>query len=152
MTLKPITDISLFAAMTEPHNGVFASEKWWSVYGKDIVLVGVYHDESKLVGSFYYLKTKKYEFNFLKPFRMVTTKNDQLLGVVFCIYYKHTCYYLPGGVNKPAGVQGVNNLLVQKSIDKAKELNCTVFDFEGSMLKGVGNFFRNFGHELVVCQ
>ena len=61
----------------------------------------------------------------------------------------NTCYYLLGGVNKQSGVQGVNNLLVQKSIEKAKDLGCKTFDFEGSMLKGVEKFFRSFGPELV---
>jgi hypothetical protein len=82
-------------------------------------------------------------------FSVVAKRNDELLGVVFCVYDKNNCYYLLGGVNKKSGVQGVNNLLVQKSIEKAKELGCTTFDFEGSMLKGVEKFFRSFGPELV---
>lgn len=77
------------------------------------------------------------------------TKNNELLGMVFCIYDKRACYYLLGGINKKAGIQGINNLLVQKSIERAKELNCEVFDFEGSMLKGVEKFFRSFGPELL---
>jgi len=39
-------------------------------------------------------------------------------------------------------------LLVQKSIEKAKQLGCQIFDFEGSMLKGVEIFFRNFGGKM----
>lgn len=75
-------------------------------------------------------------------------KNNSLLGMVFCIYDQQACYYLLGGVDKQAGIQGINNLLVQKSIERAKELNCRIFDFEGSMLKGVEKFFRGFGPEL----
>lgn len=75
--------------------------------------------------------------------------DNKLLGVVFCIYDKNTCYYLLGGVEKKSGIQGVNNLLVQKCIEKAKNLGCRVFDFEGSMLKGVEKFFRSFGPEIV---
>jgi lipid II:glycine glycyltransferase (peptidoglycan interpeptide bridge formation enzyme) len=82
-------------------------------------------------------------------FSMEARKNGELIGVVFCVYDKANCYYLLGGVNKNSGVQGVNNLLVQKSIEKAKSLGCTTFDFEGSMLKGVEKFFRSFGPELV---
>lgn len=78
-------------------------------------------------------------------FSVEAKKNDELLGSVFCIFDKNTCYYLLGSVNKKSGIQGVNNLLVQKSIEKAKELGCTTFDFEGSMLKGVEKFFRSFG-------
>lgn len=82
-------------------------------------------------------------------FSMEARRNGQLLGVVFCIYDKNVCYYLLGGVDKSTGVQGVNNLLILKSIEKAKELGCKVFDFEGSMLKGVEKFFRSFGPQLV---
>ncbi len=82
-------------------------------------------------------------------FSIVAHKNKELLGVVFCIFDRDICYYLLGGVNKKSGVQGVNNLLVQRSIEKAKELGCKIFDFEGSMLKGVEKFFRGFGPELI---
>ncbi len=82
-------------------------------------------------------------------FCQVATKNDQLLGVVFCAFDKNVCYYLLGGINKQAGLQGINNVLVLKSIEKAKQLGCTTFDFEGSMLKGVEKFFRGFGGELI---
>lgn len=82
-------------------------------------------------------------------FSVSAYKNNELLGNVFCVFDEKNCYYLLGGVNKKSGVQGVNNLLVQKSIEKAKELGCKTFDFEGSMLKGVEKFFRSFGPELV---
>ena len=72
-----------------------------------------------------------------------------MLGNVFCVFDANTCYYLLAGVNKNSGIQGVNNLLVQKSIEKAKNLGCKTFDFEGSMIKGVEKFFRSFGPELV---
>ncbi len=82
-------------------------------------------------------------------FSVIAKKENVLLGVVFCIFDKTTCYYLLGGVDKKSGIQGVNNLLVQKSIEKAQQLGCTTFDFEGSMLKGVEKFFRSFGGDLV---
>lgn len=82
-------------------------------------------------------------------FSVVAKKNHEVVGSVFCIYDKNTCYYLLGGVDKKSGIQGVNNLLVQYAIQKAKDLGCSIFDFEGSMLKGVEKFFRSFGGELV---
>lgn len=81
-------------------------------------------------------------------FSLEAKKEGRLTGVVFCVYDKTTCYYLLGGVNKGEGLNGINNLLVLKSIEKAVELGCSVFDFEGSMLKGVERFFRSFGPEL----
>ena len=81
-------------------------------------------------------------------FSISAFKNNEVLGNVFCVFDKQKCYYLLGGVDKKSGIQGVNNLLVQKSIEKAKSLGCTIFDFEGSMLKGVEKFFRSFGGTL----
>lgn len=82
-------------------------------------------------------------------FNFSAYKNDQLLGTVFCIYDANTCYYLLGGVDKQSGIQGINNLLLQQSIEKAKQLGCKVFDFEGSMMRGVEKFFRGFGPEII---
>ncbi|MCD6019417.1 MAG: family N-acetyltransferase [Bacteroidetes bacterium] len=296
MILKTIDNLETFCGKAEPILGVFASEKWLSVYGKELTIIGIYKDELQLIGGFYFLKTRKYGFTFLKlppytphcglffvsdsknvssinnfskeimsevcnffisqksaltvlafpsaiidfqpfiwskfkvipnytyrvnleqpieviranfdpknrnvinkaikeevlvtenslgkeelfnffmnslnstnaniyeaelngifmkfsdynnSFSVVARKDSQILGVVFCVFDKNTCYYLLGGVDKKSGVQGVNNLLVQKSIEKAKDLGCKTFDFEGSMLKGVEKFFRSFGPELV---
>lgn len=296
MILKPIDNLNAFCEKAEPVIGVFASEKWLSVYGNSLTLIGIYKDEHQLIGGFYFLKTRKFGCTFLKlppytphcglffysdsknissinnfskeimtevcnffiaqksaltvlafpssvidfqpfiwnkfkvipnytyrinlnqqietiksnfdsknrnvinkaikdevlvtenslgkeelfqffmnslnstnaniykaelkgifmnfsdysnSFSVVARKDSQVLGVVFCVFDKNTCYYLLGGVDKKSGVQGVNNLLVQKSIEKAKELGCSTFDFEGSMLKGVEKFFRSFGPELV---
>jgi lipid II:glycine glycyltransferase (peptidoglycan interpeptide bridge formation enzyme) len=82
-------------------------------------------------------------------FTLSASLGGRLLGMVHCIFDNKACYYLLGGLVKGESVQGVNNLLVLKSIEKAKELGCEVFDFEGSMLKGVEKFFRGFGPELV---
>ncbi len=102
--------------------------------------------------NIYRSELKKIILNFSvesNSFSLEASRDGQLLGAVLCIYDHKTCYYLLGGIKKDAKVAGVNNLLVQRSIEKAKELGCTVFDFEGSMLKGVEKFFRGFGPELV---
>jgi hypothetical protein len=82
-------------------------------------------------------------------FCLEAEKDGQLLGMVLCVFDKKNCYYLLGGLDHRARVNGVNNLLVLRSIEKAKSLGCVTFDFEGSMLKGVEKFFRSFGPELV---
>lgn len=295
MILKPI-DIKTYCEKAVPQVGVFASNKWLSVYGEALTVIGIFKDEHQLIGGFYYLKTKKYGFTFLKlppytphcglffnsesknassvnnfskevmteiciyfakqnsaltilafpyyiidlqpfiwdkykvvpnytyqinlsksiediknnfdsktrnainkavkeqvsveenlldkqslydffitslsttdaniykdelknillsfsdkdnSFSLEARKDGTLLGIVFCVYDKKACYYLLGGVDKNAGIQGINNLLVQKSIEKAMTLGCSIFDFEGSMLKGVEKFFRSFGPELI---
>lgn len=296
MILKTINDIDTFSRVAEPALGVFASQKWLSVYQDRLTMVGIYKDERQLIGGFCFLKVKKFGFDFIKlppytphccfffisesknnaskttfakevlsevcdyisaqksalniiafpsevvdlqPFiwakykvipnytyridlnlnlEQITSnfdpknrnvinkalkenvtvsfntlkkenlytffknsldttganvytdelenifkrfsdddnsfsaeawKEDKCIGVVFCIYDKNTCYYLLGGIDKTSGVGGINNLLVLRSIEKAKEKGCKIFDFEGSMLKGVEKFFRSFGGELV---
>lgn len=295
MILKPVTDIQVFSEKAEPFIGVFGSKAWLSMYGKELVMIGIYKDEHQMTGGFYYLKTKKFGFDFIKlppytphcglfyqsdsknkasanshakevmqevctyfsslksaltilafpanvvdmqafiwgkykvvpnytyridlaqsmeeirshfdpknrnainkalkegvetalnayskeevfrffkenlsatganiyeeilqkimlefssdanAFCFSAHQNGRLLGMVYCIFDREACYYLLGSVDKQAGIQGVNNLLVQKGIERAKELGCNIFDFEGSMLKGVEKFFRSFGPEL----
>jgi hypothetical protein len=100
----------------------------------------------------YETELKKILCEFSDPsnaFTLSASLNGHMLGMVHCIFDSKACYYLLGGLAKGENVQGVNNLLVLKSIEKAKELGCGVFDFEGSMLKGVEKFFRGFGPELV---
>ncbi|MDI1354707.1 MAG: GNAT family N-acetyltransferase [bacterium] len=295
MILKQI-NIEQYAEAAEKIIGVFGSKKWLSVYGDTLTAVGIFKDELQLIGGFYFLKTKKYGFNFLKlppytphcglffisestnrssgnnfskevitevcnyiqrenaalvvlafpsaiidfqpfiwnkfkvipnytyridlkrsmeeiktnfdpknrnvinkalkeqvtihenilegtelnqffltslsstganiyknelksifkkfssnenSFSVTAKKGDEILGTVFCVHDRQTCYYLLGGLSKVTKIAGVNNLLVQRSIELAKEKACTTFDFEGSMLKGVEKFFRSFGPELV---
>ena len=82
-------------------------------------------------------------------FVMQATLNDNVVGSVFCVYDEKACYYILAGIDKESKIQGINNLLVLKCIEKAKNLGCSIFDFEGSMLKGVERFFRSFGPELI---
>lgn len=295
MILKPITDIHTFSKKAEPFIGVFGSEAWLSLYGNDLVMIGIYKDEHQITGGFFYLKTRRFGFDFIKlppytphcglfyqdesknrasansyrkevmqlvcdyfsslratltilafpaeyqdmqafiwgkykvvpnytyrislsasveeirshfdsknrnainkalkegvetslnalpkaeifaffkknlaatganiyedilqkiveqfsdesnAFCFSAHRQGRLLGMVFCVFDRHACYYLLGSVDREAGIQGINNLLVQKSIEQAKQLGCRIFDFEGSMLKGVEKFFRSFGPEL----
>jgi lipid II:glycine glycyltransferase (peptidoglycan interpeptide bridge formation enzyme) len=86
--------------------------------------------------------------NEANSFCLVASHGDKKLGMVFCVFDKEVCYYLLAGLDKQSGYQGVNNFLVQESIKKAMSLGCRIFDFEGSMIKGVERFFRSFGAEL----
>jgi len=294
--LKPLENTELYSDLAESANDVFSSEGWLSIYGNSLKLVGIYNNDQKLIGGFYYYQTKKMGASFIKlppysphcglfhisdaknqaslnstnkevisevcdylssqkskllvlafhakiidlqPFiwskykvvpnytyqielskdldtiysnydpknrnkinsclkqEIVVKENDmskesmflffkqallsaganvyeeelknifhkfsndknsfclsvnvnnKLQGAVFCAYDRNVCYYLFGGMDKNAEVSGVTNLLLHKSIEKAKSLGCQTFDFEGSMLKGVEKFFRSFGPKLV---
>jgi lipid II:glycine glycyltransferase (peptidoglycan interpeptide bridge formation enzyme) len=296
LKLKQLENIKEYCSLAEPELGIFSSYEWLSIYGSDLSVIGIYNDDEKLVGGFYYLDTRKAGFKFIKlppytphcglyseheakkkysingyskevvnevcqhiksnnpalailafpsqvvdmqpfiwnkfkvipnytyridlrapiedirgnfdpknrniiskalkenlmltlnklkgnelyeffsnslnsaganvyeaelqkifnafseeknSFSFEAWKGEELAGAVFCIYDRRSCYYLLGGTNKKSQVNGLNNLLIQKSIEKAKELGCITFDFEGSMLKGVEKFFRSFGGDLV---
>lgn len=81
-------------------------------------------------------------------FCLSARKDGVLLGIVYCVFDNTSCYYLLGGLKRSQKMQGINNLLIQKSMEKAQDLGCSIFDFEGSMLKGVEKFFRGFGPEI----
>lgn len=81
-------------------------------------------------------------------FSVTALHNNSVVGNVYCVYDQMNCYYILGGVDKSSSVPGINALLVQKTIEKAKQLGCKTYDFEGSMIKGVEAFFRSFGGQL----
>jgi hypothetical protein len=80
---------------------------------------------------------------------VLKNKEGQISSAVMCVYDQHAAYYLLAGNNRDQMINGANNLLVYKSIQKSKELGCKVFDFEGSMIKSVEKFFRSFGGQIV---
>ncbi|MBL7816253.1 MAG: peptidoglycan bridge formation glycyltransferase FemA/FemB family protein [Saprospiraceae bacterium] len=65
-------------------------------------------------------------------------------AAVYIVYDGQTAYYLAGGSTDKGRQLGAMHLLLSEAIDEAQRLGCTVFDFEGSMLKGVESFFRGF--------
>jgi len=73
-------------------------------------------------------------------------KEDVLIaGGLFVTDSKNT-YYLVGGVDLDKPSQGTMAFLIWSAIEKSLAENRN-FDFEGSILPGVENFFRSFGSE-----
>ena len=64
MILKEIT-IDEYSALAYANVGVFGSKEWLSIYDK-ITCVGIFANESRLIGGFYYMKTKKFGLDFIK--------------------------------------------------------------------------------------
>ena len=54
-----------------------------------------------------------------------------------------------GGYDNESKQHGAGALCIYNSILKSKQLNLSLFDFEGSMIKEVEKYFRSFGGELV---
>lgn len=70
-------------------------------------------------------------------------------GAAFFIYDENACYYILSGQDPQFRSDGSQNLLLEKGIEFASTVS-RAFDFEGSMVEGIENFFRQFGGELVV--
>lgn len=70
--------------------------------------------------------------------------NCQAAG--FFVWDRYTMYYLAGGNDDSDKKGDAMSLLLWKGILLAKEKNL-IFDFEGSMVPGIAEFFRSFGSE-----
>ncbi len=71
-------------------------------------------------------------------------KSGKVVAAAFLLYDHNTCYYLMGGKDYGAGIQGSQELLLWEGI-KFASLHSKEFDFEGSMIPGIESFFRGFG-------
>jgi hypothetical protein len=69
-------------------------------------------------------------------------------SAIYVVFDDKTAYYLAGGATEEGRSNGALFGLMNHAIQKAAAQGCTIFDFEGSMLRGVEPFFRGFGGEL----
>jgi lipid II:glycine glycyltransferase (peptidoglycan interpeptide bridge formation enzyme) len=69
-------------------------------------------------------------------------------AAIYVIFDGLTAYYLAGGATENGRSKGAMHGLLAHAIQEAAAAGCTIFDFEGSMLRGVEPFFRGFGGEL----
>jgi hypothetical protein len=76
-------------------------------------------------------------------------KDNTPLAVVYIIWDNKRCYYVMGGYDHKNRHHGASSLALWTAIEYArKEINLYEFDFEGTMLKSVEPFFREFGAKL----
>jgi lipid II:glycine glycyltransferase (peptidoglycan interpeptide bridge formation enzyme) len=66
---------------------------------------------------------------------------------IFTVWDKNSMYLLLSTVNATDAHPGAVRMLIWEAIKKAKALNISFFDFEGSMDAGIAAFFRRFGGE-----
>lgn len=62
----------------------------------------------------------------------------------YFVYDEQTCYYLLGASDNQFRSSGAQSLILWEGIQFAAT-HSKVFDFEGSMVEGIENFFRQFG-------
>ena len=65
------------------------------------------------------------------------------------LYDNKVCYYLLVGTDPKYRSSGANTLLIWEGIKFASQVSKS-FDFEGSMIEGIENFYRQFGGKPVV--
>lgn len=71
-------------------------------------------------------------------------ENGQLHAAVFIVWQKKCAYYIAGGGDPAFRHSGAHSPVLWEAIRQAAEHTDT-FDFEGSMIRGVERFFREFG-------
>jgi hypothetical protein len=69
-------------------------------------------------------------------------------AAIYLVFDTSTAYYLAGGSTEEGRSKGAMHGLLAHAIQEAAAQGCTIFDFEGSMLRGIEPFFRGFGGEL----
>ena len=74
----------------------------------------------------------------------IRNADNMLLAAAFLVWDKHSMYYLIPCYSEQYKESGASALLVLESIKLAREKG-VVFDFEGSMIKGVANHYKQFG-------
>lgn len=113
------------------------------------MIVGTFGRQNK---SFYTEYIDKILFDFATQFNSyayVAYLNNSPLAVIFIVYDKNRAYCLMSGFDDNNGHRGAGSLVHYAAIKHAKELGISIFDFEGSMLKPIELFYRNFGGKLV---
>jgi len=70
-------------------------------------------------------------------------------SAAYLVYDEKVCYYLLGGSDDKYRSSGAQSLILWEAIQFASTVS-KAFDFEGSMVEGIENFFRQFGGEQVI--
>lgn len=78
----------------------------------------------------------------------VADENNNLHAALFIVWDKHIAYNLISAFNPKLKSSGGSTLVVYEAIKQMSQ-KVKTFDFEGSMIKGVENSFRQFGTEQV---
>lgn len=86
-------------------------------------------------------KTSRYQQSQIMAIR---NADNELLAAAFLVWDKHSMYYLIPCYSEKYKDTGASALLVLESIKLAREVG-VAFDFEGSMIKGIANHYRQFG-------
>lgn len=80
---------------------------------------------------------------------LARNKDGKAIGAVYIIWDEKRSYYLLGGYDPEEKHHGASAMAVWEAIKFTKnELGLDCFDFEGSMIQAIEQYFRKFGGEL----
>jgi len=74
----------------------------------------------------------------------VSDEKTDLASLLF-VYDKTTAYYLIGGFDYEANNYAAGPYAMWKGIEYSKQLNLKIFDFEGSEIPSIAQYFQSFG-------
>lgn len=77
-------------------------------------------------------------------------KDNQLLATSLFVHDAKVAYYLSGGVNRDTNDLAAGSKAVWAGISRAKSLGLDTFDFCGSSVPSIENYFRKYGVEQVM--
>lgn len=80
---------------------------------------------------------------------VASDKNGHNHAGAFILYDENVAYYLLAGANPEYRSSGAQSLIIWEAIKFSSRVS-KKFDFEGSNIEGIENFFRQFGSERVV--
>lgn len=75
----------------------------------------------------------------------VIDEHGNVLAAGLFAYFNSSCLYLIGSYDPAQREKGAMSQLLWQAILNAREKNCHIFDFEGSMIASIEGFFRKFG-------
>ena len=75
----------------------------------------------------------------------VALLGDQQVACAVTIADKQQAYYFFGGIDRTIATQGALGFALMELMNLYRDQGLAIFDFEGSMIPAVENFFRGFG-------
>lgn len=82
-------------------------------------------------------------------FNTLYDKDNNPIAMSFCIKDKNTAYSILGANNPTIKNSAATTALLWKAILSAKNSGCKYFDFEGSNIDTIADYFRKFGSERI---
>lgn len=112
-------------------------------------LVGKSFSRQHMKLNSYFLSKILFEFaNSNNSFAFGTYKDNDPIACAFCVFDRHSAYYLLGGYDSDNKHHGAGSLAIWETIKYAKGLGLKLFNFEGSMVPQIERYFRGFGGQL----